>query len=367
MTGKEWSAPIPEHGHVYLDKLPADKDGSEVAAFVIADSVGGEDILFWSSGYLIKGDGANQWVVPDARIMGTIFFAVPSDKPGMQDNNFARGGIQIPEYIKPANAETLASADGARWSFGGRTFEWGTGEWRVGGSHAGVETDLVCRPAAEPLWTFGPFETVSETTYAGYDVAINASGTIKANGKTYEVRSGVGSHERATNGQGRDIMAELSGGQVWVGDCFADDVHIFFARHPGRPVSFGRVDVGDKSYSFPTEDGAGVVHVRGIESWHDPRSGLLIPNRWHVAMTSRPATVDLEIDYRGRAYWAYTTRSGIMILMWLLGRAHGQVMLEDGSVRNIEDRLVASRWGLTMLVAEEQLSGPEFPVLRAGA
>jgi hypothetical protein len=367
MTDNEWSAPVPEHGHVYLGRLPAGKDGSEVAAFVVTDTVDGEDVLFWSSGYMMNGAGANQWVVPDARIMGTIFFTVPAGSTGMQDNNFARAGIQIPEYFRPGDVALEASPERSSWSFGGRTYVWTRGEWRVTGSHAGVETDLVCRPAAEPLWTFGPFESVSETTYAGYDVAIRASGQITANGRTYEVTSGVGSHERATNGQGRDIMAELSGGQVFVGDCFADDVHVFFARHPGRPTSFGRLDVGDTSYSFPADDGSGLVRVHDVESWHDPRSGLLIPSRWQVTMASPQVTVDLEIGYRGRAYWAYTTRSGIMIMMWLLGRANGQVMQADGHTRSIDDALVASRWGLTMLVAEEQLSGPEFPVLRAGA
>jgi hypothetical protein len=284
----------------------------------------------------------------------------------MQDNNFARRGLQLAELLPPDGMHVDKSAEQISWEVAGRRYTWRQGAWALTGSHAGVETDLSCRALAPPLWTFGPLENSAENNMGGYDVAVRAEGTIRAGGKTYQLEGAVGSHERAVTGQGRDIMAELAAGEVFVGDCFADDVHIFFARHPGRPVAFGRLDMADTSAMFPSETGEGVVHVTPVSRWHDPRSGLFVPDRWHVSMTSPAASVDLDISYRGRGYWHYTTRSGVMILMWLLGRASGTVYQPGQPARALQDALVCSRWGQTILIAEETVDGPEFPVLREG-
>ncbi|MGE0141413.1 MAG: hypothetical protein AB7R77_26750, partial [Ilumatobacteraceae bacterium] len=57
--------------------LRADEDASENAGFVVFGSSGDHDVLFWSCAYMMGSAPHTQWLVPGARIHGTIFMAIP--------------------------------------------------------------------------------------------------------------------------------------------------------------------------------------------------------------------------------------------------------------------------------------------------
>lgn len=354
---------VPAHGHEYASRLPAGKDANEVAGFVVTGRTADENVLFWSCAYVMEGEGVNQWIDPHARAQASIFFSVPRGQTGMADNDFVRGGLQPTEYLTPDDLKITTTEHEASWEIAGRRYVWRQGEWRIEGEHLGVGADLTCRPAAPPLWTFGPFESIEQMNMAGYDCVVSANGSVTAGGKTFEIHDGFGSHERAIVGEGRDIMNELAKAEVFVGDCYVDGVHLFWAKHPGRPIAFGRVSTASDAVMFPNmETMQGEVQVEVTERWHDPRSGLYVPARLSVSMSGPDASAELEIVNCGRAYWHYTTRSGVMMLMWTLGRANGTVTV-NGETKTITDALVPSRWGVTIFVNQETLDGQKFPVL----
>ncbi len=106
--------------------------------------------------------------------------------------------------------------------------------------------------------------------------------------------------------------------------------------------------------------GRGTMSITTVARWFDPRSGLMLPARWQVVMASEGIAIHLEITAKARAYWHYTTTSGVMVMVWELSRADGQLYLGSEEPRVLQDLPVASRWGRTILVAEETVDGPRF-------
>jgi len=344
--------------------LPPDEDASENAGFVVFGRSGDHDVLYWSCAYMMSDAPHTQWIVPGARIHATIFMAIPrSDTPSLADNAFVRTGLHLPQYREPCTFEIEESADRVTWYVDGRRYIWDPPVWRIEGEHAGVDVDLELRAAGEATWTAGSFEDIAVNKGGGYDVPILATGSVTAGGRTYPLTDAYGSHERVGMGQGRDIIAETSGGEVFVADLFDGDLHVLFGEHTGRNMQFGRFDLAGESTSVMPMTGQGTMSVTTLERWHDPRSGLLMPSHWHVVMSASGTTVDIDVRAEGRAYWHYTTTSGVMVMVWQLSRANGVVFLPDGTERKIDDALVASRWGRSLLVADETTEGPRFVVL----
>ncbi|HRE00774.1 MAG TPA: hypothetical protein PLV68_05710, partial [Ilumatobacteraceae bacterium] len=67
--------------------LPADRDTSENAGFVVLARTPEADLLLWTSVYAISGRGAGQWIVPDGRIHGTLLLVVPAGDSGPMIDN----------------------------------------------------------------------------------------------------------------------------------------------------------------------------------------------------------------------------------------------------------------------------------------
>lgn len=352
------------HGQQYVgSRLPPDEDGSENAGFVVFGESDGHDVLFWSCAYMMSPAERTQWLVPDARIHATIFMAIPRvDDARLGDNDFVRSGLHLPEYIERESFRIVEGPDSITWEVEDRRYTWDPPHWRISGEHAGVDVDLEIRAAGEASWSSGPFETITENRSGGYDVPITASGRVSVDGNTFVLTDAHGSHERVAIGQGRDIIAEVGGGaEVFVADLFADGVHVWFGQHTGRDLAFGRVDAGERSAHVMPLAGQGTMTVETVDRWSDPRSGLLLPSRWHVVMAADDGTrADFEVVAVGRAYWHYTTSSGVMVMVWQLSKAAGSVTLSDGVVHDLDGALVASRWGRSLLVADETLSGSRF-------
>jgi hypothetical protein len=358
------TVPAIDHAQPYsLTGLPADKDAGETTGFMVIGNSGDQQVLFWTCAYVMKGRGARHWLVDDARAIGTMLIVTPRDQPpGMYDNDFVRRGLHFPEYLRPEDLHIETNETEASWEIGGRRFVWAPPVWKIEGTHAGVSADLTCRAIADPIWELGPFEQVTERNRAGYDVPIAASGSVSFGDTHYEIPDGVGQHQREVVGQGRDIVRELSGGsahQVFVGDCFADDIRISFAHGGRHGADTCRLVVGDDVLSFSSKEPNQVVAIKPTAWWDDPRSGLRVPSNWVLVASSEAGAVELEISGRARGYWHYLQSTGIVVLMWMLSEADGVVRTKT-TQRVIERARVGCRWGTSILAAHETFEGPQF-------
>lgn len=344
--------------------IPPEMDSSENAGFVVFGRSGDHDVLFWTCAYMMSDTPHSSWIVPGARIHATIFMAIPrTDDPTLGDNAFVRTGLHLPQYLKPCRFDIVEKDDTITWYVDDRRITWDPPHWRIQGEHAGVDVDLVAEAAGPATWAAGPFEDIMKNQGGGYDVPIHATGSITVGGVTYQLDDAHGSHERVGMGQGRDIISECSGAEVLVTDLFADDLHILFGEHTGRNLHFGKIDTGGQSITVMPLMGQGMMSVTTLEKWHDPRSGLLLPSHWNIVMANEGVKVELDVRAEGRAYWHYTTKSGVMVMVWQLSRANGTLYLADGTKREIKDAVVAGRYGRSLLVADETLDGPRFAVL----
>src|SRR5437868_3836220 len=109
---------------IYTDLLPRDRDSSEDTGFIITARTAHHDIYLYACAYVIRGGGKGIWLVPDGRINGTIFFAIPRAQAGrgLTDNTFVRTGWHINQYLKPEDHKLVSEADRAVWSLGGRDY-----------------------------------------------------------------------------------------------------------------------------------------------------------------------------------------------------------------------------------------------------
>lgn len=339
------------------DGLPADKDTSENAGFVVLARTPNADLLLWTSVYAISGRGAGQWIVKDGRMLGTLLLVVPAgDAGGLRDNNFARSGMHYSQFLKPADHGISIGADRSEWTIGNRRYIWEPPEWKIYGEHAGVDLDLSFRSSGAAQWRWGTLDKLAETDSAGYEVGVVVNGTVTAGGVTYEVTDAPGFCERPSVGETRDVVHELLGGaEFTAAQFFTGSLKVALSSHSGRGIRMGTVELGDTVYTFAPSLGKGSATFEILERWHDPRSGLAVPSSWHVALQSDEGTLDVTLNARARGYFHYLTGAGVMILMWILASADGSFVLADGTTSPIDNAPVGARWGRNLLVADEHL------------
>lgn len=137
-----------------------------------------------------------------------------------------------------------------------------------------------------------------------------------------------------------------------------NDLQMFMFRHTGKGIDYGQLRVEGQDISYMPARGLGSVSFTTLERWHDPRSGLYIPCKWHLTMASAQGIVDLDIVGQGRTYYHYTAKKGVLIMKWILSLANGAFYFPEGRSLPIKDTLVCAEWGQAILVAEETLNGP---------
>jgi hypothetical protein len=342
-----------------FDELPSDSDGSENAGFVVVGTADGHDVLLWCAAYALTGRGAGQWIVPDGRMNGTLFIAVPPERQGagLWDNNFVRSGTHFSQLL-PAQAHEIVEHEGTvTWRLAGREYTWDPPRWVLRGSHAGVDLDLTFVATAPAHWAWGPWDGLRTDHSAGYEVRTRADGTISVGGRTFRLENAAGFHERPAVGEQRDVVNELKGGIEFTAlQMYTDSLRVNINKHSGKNVDMGQIIVGDRELVFSSLQGAGTASLDILERWTDPRSGLSVPSRWHAALVSGEAVLDIDIQAEGRGYFHYLTSTGVMIIVWLLARANGEMVMASGERHAIDDALVAARWGRNLLVAAERLT-----------
>jgi len=345
---------------LYTDLLPGDRDSSEDAGFIITARTADHDIYLYACAYVIRAGGKGIWLIPDGRINGTIFFAIPRAMTGkgLTDNAFVRTGWHFNQYLKPQDHKVVNDAGRAVWSMGGRNYIWRDGAWEVSGAHGGVQTNLTFRPCAPAEWRWGPFDKLMEADSAGYKVAALVSGTITVGEETFVLEDGYATAERAVVGQSRDIVAELVGGhQVLAFEIRGPGLEIQVHRHTGRKMEAGNVVLNGERIDFGPWIAGSSVEIETLDYWDDPHSGLHTPCRWRIVLASADGSAEIEVGSSGRSYFHYNTDGGVMLMMQILGVANGVFRSKDGATTPIVDALVGLRWGRALLFANETLTG----------
>lgn len=341
--------------------LQADKsDIWEETAFAMIAESGDYDVLLWTAGYILKGNGRGVWVDKDAIEHDLMMIAVPKSGRGkMGDNHFVRAGWHQTERLAPEALSVEQHADKVVWDFAGHQFIARPPVWEAQGQYAGVELDLTFTQQHQPIWNWGPFRDAPKTERAGYDVFTSVDGTLKSAGRTFEIQNGYGVREHILVGNPIDPVRNLPAPRImyWL-YLMKDDVGINFFR-PGA-LDIGSVYTADQEFKFNPAGAKGAISYTTLEHWHDPRSGMNLPVRWHLNMSSAECVVDLEISSHGRAYEFWTGDAGTRMYTYFVCVANGFALFPDGRKVEFKDHIALNSTNQTILVKKETLDGAVY-------
>lgn len=345
--------------------LPHEKtDLWEETAFGLVAECGDHDVLMWTAGYLLKGNGRGVWIDPQAAEHDIMFIAVPKANRGtMSDNDFVRSGWHRSERLAFDDVKIERDSDRVLWQFEEQQFVAlplaEPPQWQARGKIAGLELDLCYRQMGKPLWNWGSFASAAQTERGGYDVFARVDGTIKAGNRSFVVANGQGVREHILVGQAADPIRNLPAPRVmWWLYATKDDIGINFFR-PGI-VDIGTVYVGDREIKFNPAAGKGSISYQNLAYWEDPRSGYHLPVRWHLEMRSDECVVDFDIRCHGRAYEYWNCDAGVRMYCYQICVCDGFVQFPDGRKVEFEDHLMLNSFNRTILVRKERIDGADY-------
>jgi hypothetical protein len=129
----------------------------EETAFALAGESDGYDILLWTAGYILKGNGRGVWIDKDAAEHDILFIAVPKANCGkMTDNHFVRAGWHQTERLHPSKLRIERKADEVIWHFEDQQFVSKPPLWQAKGHYAGLDLDLSFPPDRQAALALGP-------------------------------------------------------------------------------------------------------------------------------------------------------------------------------------------------------------------
>jgi len=345
--------------------LPHDRtDLWEETAFAMVAESGKHDILMWTAGYLLKGNGRGVWIDRQAAERDILFIAVPRAQRGrMADNAFVRTGWHPGERFAFDDVRIERSADTVAWQFGEQRFvsqpTHQPPRWRAQGRVAGLELDLTYTQLGHPLWNWGSFAAAAQAERAGYDVFARVDGSIRAGNTTFTIANGQGVREHILVGQSCDPIRNLPASRVmWWLYATKGELGVNFFR-PGT-VDIGTVHDGGHQIKFNPAAGLGTIRYDTLEHWEDPRNGYHLPVRWHLHMGSADCTVDLDIRCHGRAYEHWTLDAGTRLYCYQICTCDGSVQFADGRTVTFTDHLMLNSFNRTILVRQERMGGAVY-------
>jgi hypothetical protein len=336
----------------------------EETAFALVAECGDHDVLMWTAGYLLKGNGRGVWIDKQAAEHDMMFIAVPRANRGtMTDNPFARSGWHRTERLGFDDVKVERSSDRVSWQFEEQQFISQPNAqpplWQAKGKVAGLELDLAYRQMGKPIWNWGSFASAAQTERGGYDVFAKVDGTIKAGDRTFVVENGQGVREHILVGQAADPIRNLPAPRVmWWLYATKGDIGINFFR-PGI-VDIGTVYVGEREIKFNPAAGKGSISYHALAHWEDPRSGYNLPVRWHLNMSSAECVVDFDIRCHGRAYEYWNCDAGVRMYCYQICVCDGFVQFPDGRKVEFKDHLMLNSFNRTILVKKERIDGPMY-------
>ncbi len=301
---------------------------------VVAEQ-GDEELLIWTSPYVLKNATNGPFLVPAASVLQTTFLRVryPADqKTSMHDNEFTSVGWDLADFLDGDALRIVEGRTQVTWEVLDRTYGFAPPNWFVRGAHAGLWCDLEFTPAAPAFWYSDPAADLRTEPELWVNQFARVRGEVRVAGRSYRI-DGRGWHEHHTHLKPAfDPLTMNSGVGVNFHAGFGADVQVYaHKRSSGR--GHGRAVLGDRVLHF---DDPTAIALEPVELWRDPRSWFSVPSRWRVTMRSPEGAVDLRVSAYARAYylWPYY-RDGHAHQYWYLARAEGTVQPAGEAARSV--------------------------------
>ncbi|HSH94382.1 MAG TPA: hypothetical protein VK968_09575, partial [Roseimicrobium sp.] len=274
-----------------------------------------------------------QWTDPgDNFDHETTLVMRPSSLRGkaMEDHDFIQTGHYFTQAHPLSDLEVTATDREVTWAAHGCTYVSRPPVWELKGTHGGVTLDLTIRQMPPAWWILGPWQDAMKMNRGGYDAPCSVEGTITVHGRSFTLQNGYGIREHMATGSKMNVIAGIPQSQRMYWDWLVSkDYSIFFFTH-SLYVHMGIVRAFGEDFLFDAKAGKGKIKHTVLENWNDPRSGLALPTRRHLAMASDRGVLDIEISAHGRSYMHWVMTEGLRVEIYQIGVANGEFVTTDG-------------------------------------
>lgn len=305
----------------HLDSLDGTAELWENHGWCVRASAGDHELLLWIAFYILCGRPEGRFVVSDVRVAQALVLHgpfPPAARAEMTATPFSVTGAHWSEYLPSASLVVETGEGTTRWTMAGRTHESAPPRWRVIGDCGGLEVDLAFEALSPASW-FDGFDLIN-----GYEVLASVGGTIVTGDSVALSVTGVAQHEKVHTAHpiqrsDRAGFASLpeSRRHMWH---FGGDESLAFsmlANQPGEQPDRinGQIVVDGQQLHFDRD----AVTFSETSTWHDPRSGVLVPSGWTIDVETDAGALQLEVTAFSSAYylWDYL-RGSTSLLYWFL-------------------------------------------------
>jgi hypothetical protein len=324
---------------------PANEDYWHSTCYTFTGESEGYDILLMTRIDIIRVYNAKgQWIHPGENLEHeTTLIVVPSSQrgKGMEDHDFVHSGHYFAQRLDLSELILTPGEAAVIWEVPGRTHTCRPPIWELKGSHAGVDLDLTFRQMPPSWWTLGSFQNAKTSNTGGYDAPCSIEGSITVAGRTFQLKNAYGIREHMVVGRKTDIIGYLPPPDRLYWDYLvSDDITLYFFQYPLPGIYRGFVRAFGEEFAFIPKEGKGDIKHTILEYWNDPRSGLALASRWHLAMSSASGVLYIEISAHGRSFFHWVMTTGLRVEIWQIGVANGKFMAADGRTVEIKDKLI---------------------------
>jgi len=324
------------------DKLPPGQHFMEETAFMVLGESEGCDFAMLSCIFRVGGGKQGMWEVDDTASLQTTVQIVPQSERGNLNNEFIGNRCFAKDWS--GDCQIIKEKDRIIWQRDKIQHIRRPPYWELKGEHMGVEFDLSFAGYGHTVYWMGPFEGLADSGQAGFSQLASVEGTIKARGKTYPITP-----DKAVGEVNKFLMtsdiAELF--QItpyyWLW-CIGQDMSMMIYYIPDVFV-VAEVMVDGRSVSYEMDD----LSFDELDWWVDPKTGVRVPTRWHINLSSKEGVTDVIASANSRMFYSYMMKSGVTIHYGMLSRAQGRFFSPDGRTFGMNDAPSYIEWGRTVL------------------
>jgi hypothetical protein len=327
-----------EFSHQHL--LPPGSSFMEGSAFMFLAETDEFDISFAQVIFRVGGGKQGVWQVEsDTGMLQTTVIISPRSKRGIiEDNDFVSNRSFATDWV--GDAQVRRGASEVVWQLAGVTHVCKPPYWTFSGEHNGVQLDLNAAGLGNAVQWKGEWAALDSQGAAGYGQPIAIEGTIRVNGVEHVIKNGRGSRDNFIHTS--DLPAtyhnnRLSYHWIW---CLDPALRAMVYHIPGVRTH-SEVNAKGDDVSFE----GGETEITVLDSWLDPRTGVQVPTRWQLKMSSPAGKTDLMINGGPRSLYGYLTKTGLSLHVGFLARASGSFTYPDGALIQINDAQSYVEWG----------------------
>jgi len=323
------------------DRLPPGHHFMEETAFMVLGESEGCDFAMLSCIFRVGGGKQGVWGVDDTASLQTTVQIVPQSERGNLNNEFIGNRCFATDWS--GDCQIIKEKDRIIWQRDKIQHICHPPYWELKGEHMGVEFDLSFAGLGNTVYWMGPFEGLAASGQAGFSQLATVEGTIKAGGKTYPITP-----EKATGEANKFLMTfdtaalhQIPYYWLW---CVGQDMQMMIYYIPGIFL-VAEVTVDGRKVSYETDQ----LTFDELDWWVDPKTGVRVPTRWHINLSSKEGVTDVMASAGSRMFYGYLTKSGVTIHYGMLSRANGRFFSPDGRTFGMKDAPSYIEWGRTIL------------------